>query len=163
MQPMEEIYQSYAHSVHRYLLSLCHNEDIAEELTQETFYQAIRCIDRYDQSCKISTWLCSIAKRQFLAYIRKHPEYETLQEVEETMQPVASAEEVCLNRLSNTGWLQRLHALPEPFREILYLRLLGNLSFKEIGEIMDRNENWARVNFYRGKERFRKELSNDEA
>ncbi len=62
MQSMDEIYQHYAMTVYRYLLCLVHDPDLAEELTQETFYQAIRSIDRYDESCKITTWLCAIAK-----------------------------------------------------------------------------------------------------
>ena len=62
MQSMDEIYQSYAKTVYKYLMSQTHSEDLAEELTQETFYQAIRTIDRYDGSCRISTWLCAIAK-----------------------------------------------------------------------------------------------------
>ena len=66
MQPMEEIYQEYARTVFKYLLSKTHDEDLAEELTQETFYQALKSIDRFDESCKISTWLCAIAKNQLL-------------------------------------------------------------------------------------------------
>jgi len=158
---MEEIYQNYARMVYRYLFSLCHNEDMAEELTQETFCQAIRCIDRYDESCKISTWLCSIAKRQFLVYLRKHPNQESLQELEEAAY-VESAEEAYLSAARRRDWMQRLRDLPEPFQEILSLRLFGELSFRQIGEIMKKSENWARVNFYRGKERLKKEVEKDE-
>lgn len=68
MQPMDEIYQEYARTVYKYLLSKTCNEDLAEELTQETFYQAVRSIDRFDESCKISTWLCAIAKNQLFSY-----------------------------------------------------------------------------------------------
>jgi len=161
VHPMEEIYQNYARMVYRYLFSLCHNEDMAEELTQETFCQAIRCIDRYDESCKISTWLCSIAKRQFLVYLRKHPNQESLQELEEAAY-VESAEEAYLSAARRRDWMQRLRDLPEPFQEILSLRLFGELSFRQIGEIMKKSENWARVNFYRGKERLKKEVEKDE-
>ena len=72
MQSMDEIYQKYAQMVYRYLLSKTRSEDLAEELTQETFYQAIKSIGRYDGSCKISTWLCAIAKNQLMEYYRKH-------------------------------------------------------------------------------------------
>ena len=78
MQKVDEIYQKYARTVYKYLLSKTHDENIAEELTQETFYQALRCIDRYDGSCKISTWLCAIAKNQLLSYWRKHPQHENI-------------------------------------------------------------------------------------
>ena len=159
MQSMDEIYQKYAKTVYKYLLSKVHNQDVAEELTQETFYQAIRSIERYDGSCQISTWLCAIAKNQLLSYQRKHPPLETLEEQELVLE---SAESNVLHTMDRVELMKRLHSCPEPFREILYLRLFGNLSFKEIGEIMGRTENWARVTFYRGKEKLRKDLMNDE-
>ncbi len=153
MQPMEEIYQEYARTVFKYLLSKTHDEDLAQELTQETFYQALKSIDRFDESCKISTWLCAIAKNQLLAYRRKHPEQESL---EDTELITGSAEEEVLNGLDRVELMRQLHQCPEPFREVMYLRIFGNLSFKEIGEIMEKTENWARVTFYRGKEKLKK-------
>lgn len=159
MQSLDEIYQQYARTVYKYLLSLIHNHDVAEELTQETFYQAIRGIERFDESCQVSTWLCAIAKNQLRSYQRKHPPLENLEDHDQT---VGSAESDVLGSLNRVELLKRLHSCPEPFREILYLRIFGNLSFKEIGEIMGRTENWARVTFYRGKEKLRKDLSEDE-
>ena len=153
MQPMEEIYQEYARTVFKYLLSKTHDEDLAEELTQETFYQALKSIDRFDESCKISTWLCAIAKNQLLAYRRKHPEQKNLEEVELSTE---SAEQTVLEDLDRIALMRQLHLCPEPFREVMYFRIFGNLSFKEIGEIMDKSENWARVTFYRGKEKLKK-------
>ena len=159
MQSMEEIYQKYAKTVYRYLVSQTHNDDVAEELTQETFYQAIKSIERYDGSCKITTWLCAIAKNQWLAYQRKHP---IVEEVEEYDASTSSAEAEAISALSQMELLKRLHECPEPLREIMYLRIFGGLSFKEIGEVLGKTENWARVNFYRGKERLRKEINYDE-
>lgn len=159
MQSMDEIYQKYAQMVYKYLLSLTHNSDIAEELTQETFYQAIKSIDKYDESCKISTWLCAIAKNQLLAYYRKH---QSVDELEDTSVLYPSAEVEIMDAMGQMELLKRLHGCPEPFREILYLRIFGNLSFKDIGEIIGKTENWARVTYYRGKERLRKELEEDE-
>ena len=63
MQPIEEIYREYAGMVYKYLISLTRDEGLAEELTQETFYQAIKSSNKYNESCKISTWLCAIAKK----------------------------------------------------------------------------------------------------
>lgn len=159
MQSMDEIYQKYARTVYKYLLSLIHNHDVAEELTQETFYQAIKSIDRFDGSCQISTWLCAIAKNQLLSWQRKHPPLENLEDHDQAQE---SVEQDVLGSLSRVELMKRLHSCPEPFREILYLRIFGNLSFKEIGEIMGRTENWARVTFYRGKEKLRKELVDNE-
>ena len=165
MQSMDHIYQSYAQTVYKYLLSLSGESDIAEELTQETFYQAIRSIDRFDESCKISTWLCAIAKNQFYAYLRKHPPQENYEEhiSNSAAQPVqTSVEEQVFAETERVNLLKGLHSCKEPYREIIYLRFFGNLNFKQIGEIMGKTETWARVNFYRGKEMLRKELEKDE-
>jgi len=159
MQSIDEIYQKYAKMVYKYLMSLVHNCDLAEELTQETFYQAIKNIGRFDGSCQISTWLCAIAKNQFLSYQRKHPPLENL---EDYNQAFDSVEKKVFDSVNRVEVLKRLHLCPEPFREILYLRIFGNLSFREIGEIMGRTENWARVTFYRGKEKLRKEIMKNE-
>ena len=166
MQSLEEIYQKYALRVYKYLLSLCHNEDVAEEITQETFYQAVQCIDRYDGSCAILTWLCAIAKNQFLAYQRKNPKMDDLEMTGEPIDIVGdlskSAEETVMQTFDRIELMKKLHLCPEPFREVLYLRIFGNLSFREIGEIMGKTENWARVTFYRGKEKLRKEIGENE-
>ena len=159
MQSMEEIYQSYALTVYKYLLSLCKSEDIAEELTQETFYQAIKSINRYDGSCHISTWLCAIAKNQLLSYRRKHPITESAEDIGTVTD---SAEEEAVAYENRIELLRLLHLCEEPYREIMYLRIFGSLSFKEIGDILGKTENWARVTFYRGKEKLRKELDENE-
>ena len=155
MESMEEIYRSYADTVYRYLLAQTRDEDTAEELTQETFVQAIRCIGKYDGSCKLSTWLCAIAKNQWLVWLRKHPPAAALEDAELQNN---SAEDQVLEKTEQLELLKLLHACPEPCREVLYLRIYGSLSFAQIGEIMEKTENWARVTFYRGKERLRKEL-----
>ena len=188
MQSLEEIYQKYALRVYKYLLSLCHNEDVAEEITQETFYQAVRCIDRYDGSCHISTWLCAIAKNQFLVYQRKNPVMDSMDDMlgkvvindsgsgkcvtgefgvlmtngQSNTALSNSAEATVMQSFDRIELMKRLHLCPEPFREVLYLRIFGNLSFREIGEIMGKTENWARVTFYRGKEKIRKEMGENE-
>ena len=154
MQSMDEIYQKYAQMVYKFLLSRTCNPDLAEELTQETFYQVVRTIDRFDEGCQLSTWLCAIAKNVYRTWQRKHPEVGTLEEYTKTCD---SAEEDVLQSLERIELMKKLHLCPEPFREILYMRSFGDLSFREIGEIMGRSENWARVNFYRGKEKLRKE------
>lgn len=159
MQSMEEVYRSHAKTVYKYLLVKCQNEDLAEELTQETFYQAIKSIDRYDKSCKMSTWLCAIAKNKYLEYVRKHKAIDSIEDDNVKIdEPISSAEDACITSASRVELMRKLHSCQEPYREVLYLRIFGNLSFKEIGEIMNQSENWARVTFYRGKEKLRKEV-----
>lgn len=159
MQSMEEIYQQHARTVYKFILSMTHDEDLSEELTQETFYQAIRSIDRFDNSCSVSTWLCAIAKNQLAAYRRKHPVHTDIQDYTQT---AGSAEDDIIASSDRVELMKKLHGCPEPYREIIYMRVFGDLSFREIGEIMGKTENWARVNFYRGKERLRKEITDNE-
>ena len=159
MKPMEEIYQEYAKTVYRFLLSRTRNEDLSEELTQETFYQAIRTVNRYDETCKVSTWLLGIAKNVLLSYRRKHPATEGIADQEI---PVESAEDAVIKSAERVELLRKLHALEEPKREVVYLRVFGGLSFREIGDIFAKTENWARVTFYRAKEQLRKELSDEQ-
>ena len=150
---MEEIYQQHAQTVYRFLMTHTRDADLAEELTQETFYQAIRSSDRFDESCKVSTWLCAIAKRVLLTYRRKHP---TTEELEEQTMSVPSAESEALETVNRMELIRLVHELPDPAREVVYLRAFGGLSFAEIGEVQGKTENWARVTFYRAKEKLKK-------
>ena len=159
MQSMDEIYQKYAQTVYKFIMSKTQDRDVAEELTQETFYQAIRSIDRYDESCKITTWLCGIAKNVLLTYVRKHPEHD---DVEEMAIATDSAEKDVVQAAERVELFKKLHDVEEPYKEVIYLRVFGGLSFREIGEIHEKSENWARVTFYRGKEKLRKEVEINE-
>ena len=167
MQSMEEIYQQHAQAVYRYLCSLAGDEDLSEELTQETFAQAVSSIGRFDGSCKVSTWLCAIAKNQLMTYRRKHPLQESLDELSENGGALGSGtapspEEETLAVERRKRLYAAIHESPEPGREVLYLRLLGGLSFKEIGDVLGQSENWARVTFYRGKEKLKGKVRDDE-
>ena len=158
VQSMDEIYQEYAKTVYRFLLSRTRSEDLAEELTQETFCQAIRTSGRYDGSSKVSTWLLGIAKNVLFTYQRKHPQHE---DIEDQEIPTESAEDAAIRSVERVELLRKLHGLREPQREVVYLRVYGGLSFREIGDVFSKTENWARVTFYRAKEELRKELSGE--
>ena len=155
---MEETYRAHSQTVYRYLLSLTRNAELSEELTQETFYQAIKSAERYDGSCKVSTWLCAIAKNVLMSYRRKNAPTQPLEEIPGTAE---SPEEAALAGAGRIGIIKKLHALDGELREVMYLRLFGGLSFREIGDILSRTENWARVTYYRGKEKLKKELEAD--
>lgn len=158
---MEQIYIEYSQMIYKYLYSMTNNESIAEELMQETFYQAIRCYTKYDASCKITTWLCAIAKNQWRNYCKKHHREETC-DFDSVVQPVASSEAVVLGNINKVELMKALHGLKEPQREVMYLRLSADLSFREIGEIMGKTENWSRVTYYRGKENLLEEVRKNE-
>ena len=159
MLSAEEIYREHSKMIYKYLFSITHNADLSEELTQETFYQAIKSLKSFDKSCKVSTWLCAIAKNQLLSYRRKHPQAD---ELDETMEAADDIETGVIARLGKIEILKRLHLVEEPYKEVLHLRLFGDLSFREIGDIFERSENWARVTFYRAKEKLRKQMEDYE-
>ena len=155
MDSMEQIYLEHAKTVYGFLLTRTGNPDLAEDLTQETFYQAVKHVDRYEGKSSVSTWLCGIAKNLWYGYLKKQKNQTSLSEAEEI--PVDSAETELFRGWENLQVLRMIHRLEDPMREVIYLRLIGNLSFAQIGEIMERNENWARVTYYRGKEKVMKE------
>ena len=162
MEDLDAIYRRHAATVYKYLLSLCHDGHTAEELTQETFYQAVRSIDRFDGSCQVSTWLCQIARHLFYQQLRRARREAPLPEEEEALPPLPSAEAQVLEQSGRLELLHRVHDLPEPGREVVYLRIFGNLSFREIGDVLGRTETWARVTFYRCKERLKTGGERDE-
>ena len=135
MQDIEKLYEEYFKIVNKYLFCLTHNNDISEELTQETFYKAVKKIDTYKGECKMSVWLCQIAKNLWYDQCRKNKKF-----VEEI---ISNDEKISLYK--------KMQYLDEKTREVIYLRITGELSFKEIGIILNKTENWARVTFYRGK------------
>lgn len=156
MDSMEEIYMKHGKMIYGFLLTRTRDPGLAEELTQETFYQAVRSADRFDGSCKVSTWLCQIAKHLFYQHVRKRSREEPLPEEDDGLPPLPSAEAEAIDRDGQLSLLRRIHALPEPGREVVYLRTFGGLSFREIGEVLGRTETWARVTFYRSKEQLKK-------
>ncbi len=149
---MEELYKENAALVYHFLLSKCGDSQVAEELTQETFLQAIRSVDSYDGSCKMSVWLCQIAKHLLYQYWRKQRISVPLEEEDRILSEKPGVERQVLAREELLEVLGRLHRLPVNMREVVYLRITGDLSFREIGRIMGKSENWARVNFFRAKE-----------
>jgi len=152
---MNQIYQQHAQTVYKFLLSQCRDSHLAEELTQETFYQAIRSIHRFDGSCKISVWLCQIARHLWYQHLRKQDREVPMPEITPE-NPAPSAEDGLLEQEGRLELLKQIHALPEQQREVVYLRSFGGLSFREIGDVLGKTETWARVTFYRGKETLRK-------
>lgn len=155
-ESMEQIYKKHAKSVYSFLLVRTNDPHLAEELTQETFYQAMKQIDCFEGKSSTSTWLCGIAKNVWRMYLRKHNKEELVDVIEEG-QTVSVEQEVFLN-WDKVEILKILHRLEDPMREVMYLRLIANLSYREIGEIMERSENWARVTYYRGKEKIVQEV-----
>ena len=150
MDEIERAYNSHAQDVYKYLLSLTHDEDMAEEMTQETFFRAIRTIGKYDGSCKLSVWLCQIAKHIWYQWLDKRKR-QNHAELTDEIQDSESPEILTLFHMEKTSLYKAIISLPESMKEVVHMRLTGEFSFAEIGEILGRNENWARTTFYRAK------------
>lgn len=154
MDDMDVIYRQHAQTVYKFLLAKCRDPDLAEELTQETFYQAVRSIKRFDGTCKLSVWLCQIAKHLWYQQIRKR-QREVVPLEMALEESVSSAEDGLLEQEGRLTLLRQIHGLPQLQREVVYLRVFGGLSFREIGDVVGKTETWARVSFYRSKEKLR--------
>lgn len=149
---IDEYYRQHNKQVYCYLYQLTGNADIAEELTQETFYQGIRTVKNYKGDCKPSVWLCQIAKHVWYQYLKKHKiEVVVPTDVLEDRVSEQSIEHDFWDRHDKIELYKRINLLKKDMREVVYLRLSGDLSFAEIAEILNKTENWARVNFYRAK------------
>ena len=160
---MEIVYQKYSRLVYGFLYSHTHNSEWSEEMTQETFLKASMSISRYDASCKLSVWLCQIAKHILWQELRKKNKRKTEAFPEELPDPSnQDGETNVLQQEQKLEIYQAIHHLPEQEREVVLYRITGELSFRQIGEILGKSENWSRTVFYRAKQKIRKELENNE-
>ena len=168
MEDLSEIYKSYANEVKLFLLCLTSSEDLAEELTQETFYQAVKSIHRYNGECKISVWLCQIAKHSYFDYLKKakHRNHTSIDYLTKTGVDIRSKEDLLDIAMIKESTLREIHQeirqLHEPYAEIRLLRITMDLSFKELGDIYEKSENWARVTYYRAKCKLAERVNSDE-
>lgn len=156
-QEFDEIYKENAKVVMKFLLSMTRDYHLAEELTQETFYRAYKNISSFKGNCKLNVWLCQIARHLYLDTV-KSSRYQREEELKETQadtkQPFREAEE----KDSVAQIYRKIHSLEEPYKEVFLLRYNGELSLKEIGDLFGKTENWARVTYYRAKEKLKKSL-----
>ena len=157
MNDIERAYTTHARDVYRYLLSLTHDEDLAEELTQETFFRAMRTIHRYTGNCKLSVWLCQIARHLWYQWLEKHSRWKR-EELTEELPGGETPERSVLLHMEKTALYRAIHALPEPMREVVHMRLTGEFTFAEIGGILGKSENWARITFYRAQKKVIEEM-----
>ena len=156
MQDIEKIYEEYFKTINKYLFCLTHNKDIAEELTQETFYKAVQKIESYDGKYPIAAWLCKIAKNLWYDLCRKNKKIRVLNEEELlNIQDSTILENLVISHYEKMSLYKKLQNIDKNSREVVYLRITGELSFREIGTILGRTENWARITFYRAKKKLK--------
>lgn len=158
---MEELYQQYVQIVYRFLMSACRDSRLAEDLTQETFLRAWESLERFDHSCRISTWLCQIAKhtlyQHWEKYGREHPA-----EPDPQIPAPENTETQALHRIELAEVLEAFQSLGPDMRQVVSLRAMEGLPYKEIGEIMGKSENWARVTYFRAKEILAREAHHED-
>lgn len=157
MNDFEIIYKQHFQNVYKYTLSLCHNETIAEEITQETFFKALKNIDKFDGKCKLIVWLCQIAKNTYYSYYQKNKRNNYILE-ECDIAITNHFEYYLLDKESSFEIHQALHKIEEPYKEVFSLRVFGELSFKQIGTLFNKTESWARVTYHRAKLKIREEM-----
>ncbi len=156
MEEFDKIYAEYYSEVYKFVLTLCQNHTLAEEITQESFFKALKNIDSFNGNCKLSTWLCKIARNTFYSYAKKHN-----RQVDYPLDAILSdenIEEQFADKEIAYAIHKVLHKLNEPYKEVFWLRIFGELSFAQIGALFEKTESWARVTYYRAKIMIKEEL-----
>ncbi|MEC0170812.1 RNA polymerase sigma factor [Paenibacillus graminis] len=151
MADVEQIYEQYFQDVYLFALSLSRDQQIAEEITQETFVKALKNIDQFKGNCKISVWLCQIAKNTYFKYMDQQKRFDLGSPQEKIRGNSLSMEQKLIDKTEALRIHKLLHGLKEPYKEVFTLRVFGELSFDHISEVFGRTESWARVTFHRAR------------
>ena len=149
MSELDAIYRQHADTVYRFLLAKTGSPDLAEELTQETFFRAFSRKNEFRGDSSEVTWLCAIAKNYFVDEKRRQKKTEPIPE--DMPESGGGLEKKAIDRDTSFRIHVALHGLDEPYREVFELRIFGELSFREIGMIFGKTENWARVTYHRAR------------
>ena len=158
MSTFTQIYEEYAQPLFRFLFALTGDEDLAEELQQETFYQAFLHIDRFEGRCSLYTWLCQIGKNAWLKECRRKRRFESMEDTD--LPPDRRTPETRVidrDRLARVR--QAVYRLEEPYKEVFILHTFGGLKLKDIAQSFGKSESWARVTYYRAKSKIAQEVS----
>lgn len=151
MPDFEAVYRQYFADVYKYVLALSRDEETAEEVTQETFFKALTAIDGFRGDCQLRVWLCQIARNQYLTLCRERKRFgKTVEEPGDN-----GVEEGFADREAAKKLHRLLHGLPEPYKEVFSLRTFGELPFAQIGELFGKTESWARVTYFRARQKLK--------
>ena len=144
----EQLYNSYYMKVYSFVMTLVKNKHDAEEITQKTFLKAMTAKKKHQGTSTEFTWLCAIAKNLFIDEFRANSRQTDFDKdvISNVNIERAFADEDIAFRIH-----QILHHLDEPYKEVFNLRIFGELSFKKIGLIFGKTENWACVSYHRAK------------
>lgn len=152
MAAFKEIYEKYGRKVYGFLLSLSGNEALAEELLQETFFQAFQHIDRFEGRCSIYTWLCQIGKNAWLKEVRRNKRYSEIP-IDDIPLPDDSLllEEQLIQKDAYLRARKAMLDLDEPYRNVFILHAISGIKLKEIANLYGKTESWARVTYFRAR------------
>ena len=160
MEDFDQVYIAYYQVVFRFALTLTHERDTAEEVTQQAFFQALKKIDRFRGECALESWLCRIAKNVYLSMLRKNRRILRTADQPEDMPGTEDTVQTALEDAETADRLfTLLHQLPEPYKEVFWLRTFGERSFGEIAALFGKTESWARVTYHRAKGKLQKGLN----
>lgn len=160
---MDSIYKKYCKCVYNFLYKLTNDIELSEELTQETFYTAIKKINTLNKKESIRTWLYQIAKNKWKDYLKKNKK-ANIDLDENTVENLVAnydIEEDMIAKDNIIEFYKKIHMLDIDTREIIYLKIIRNFTFKEISQILGKNEEWARTKFYRGKLKLKESLKDE--
>ncbi|MBE5816549.1 MAG: sigma-70 family RNA polymerase sigma factor [Clostridiales bacterium] len=157
----EQIYTKYFSDVYLYIRKLSNSEHIAEEITSETFFKAMKSISSFRGECDVRVWLCQIAKNSYYSYMKKTNRTEPVESLE-IGEEGASFEERQIHNDTVIQIQKVLHDISEPYKEVFMWRVYADLSFKQIGQIFGKSENWACVTYHRARNKIRERLVVDE-
>lgn len=145
--------------VFRYLYHLCGDPDLAEELTQETFYRAVLSLPRFQGKSSVSTWLLAIARRVHSKERRRQQKLNTPENLEALTAPEPDMPEFAWSRQQLRADLQKaLQLLPKHYRQVILWREVEEMSFEEIGALLGKTPATVRVLLFRAKKRCRELL-----
>ncbi len=157
MTEFESVYRTYFRDVELYLRAICKDELLAEELTEQVFFQALKALPKFRGDCDIRTWLCGIGRNCYLSHLRKQRGTEPIDELN-IPDPRKSIEEQVMDRSQALAVHRVLHDLPEPYKEVFSLRVFSQLSFEDIGGLFGRTANWACVTYHRARQKIRDKM-----
>ena len=152
MTEFEKLFNDNRDFIFRYLLKITRDATLAEELTQETFFRAYMNYASLRSKEKASAWLCQIAKNTYFAWYKEQNKHDNVENFE-TISDGISVEDAFVHKELSQKALQCLHELKDPYKEVFMLSVFGGFSLHDISLAFGKSESWARVTFYRAKQK----------
>lgn len=160
MQNIEEMYEKYSKIIYKYIFCLTKNHELSEEIVQDTFLVAVKNIDKFEGSSKLSTWLCAIAKNIYYKKLKKDKRTTniSIEEINKELVSESFIEDIICEKENKLEIIKNIQELDNETKNVMYLRIYAELSYEEIAEVLGKTASWARVVFFRGKEKLKENL-----